>query len=133
MTYRVVQWATGTLGSAAVEAIQAHPDLELLAPAPLNVVCFRYAPSELAAEQFDALNQRLLVTLQERGIAVPSSTVLDGQFAIRVAITNHRTRRSDIESSGKIVAGDIGVVAVLHERMHQIEQFRRLETGYEGD
>ncbi len=29
MTYRVVQWATGTLGSAAVEAIQAHPDLEL--------------------------------------------------------------------------------------------------------
>jgi hypothetical protein len=29
VTYRVVQWATGNLGRAAVECIQAHPDLEL--------------------------------------------------------------------------------------------------------
>jgi len=30
MTYRVVQWATGHLGRAAVEGIQVHPDLELV-------------------------------------------------------------------------------------------------------
>jgi len=29
VTYRVVQWATGNLGRAAVEAIHSHPDLEL--------------------------------------------------------------------------------------------------------
>ena len=38
-----------------------------------------------------------LVRLQERGIAVPSGTVLDGKFAIRVAITNHRSRREDFD------------------------------------
>jgi len=30
MTYKVVQWATGNLGRAAIEGITAHPDLELV-------------------------------------------------------------------------------------------------------
>jgi hypothetical protein len=30
MTYRVIQWATGTTGSHAVRAIAAHPELELV-------------------------------------------------------------------------------------------------------
>jgi hypothetical protein len=30
MTYRVVQWATGNVGRAAVEGVLAHPDLELV-------------------------------------------------------------------------------------------------------
>jgi hypothetical protein len=36
--------------------------------------------------------------LQESGVAVPSSTILDGKFAIRVAITNHRSRREDFDA-----------------------------------
>lgn len=35
--------------------------------------------------------------LQESGIAVISSTTLDGKSALRVAITNHRSRREDFE------------------------------------
>jgi hypothetical protein len=30
MTYRVIQWATGNVGRAAVEGVIAHPDLELV-------------------------------------------------------------------------------------------------------
>ncbi|MFT4998542.1 MAG: hypothetical protein ACI8RO_001897, partial [Flavobacteriales bacterium] len=30
MTYRVVQWATGNLGRAAIEGIISHPGLELV-------------------------------------------------------------------------------------------------------
>ena len=30
MTYRVIQWATGNLGRAAIEGIVSHPDLELV-------------------------------------------------------------------------------------------------------
>ena len=30
MSYRVVQWATGNLGRAAIEGIDSHPDLELV-------------------------------------------------------------------------------------------------------
>jgi glutamate/tyrosine decarboxylase-like PLP-dependent enzyme len=84
-----------------VALIEREPRLELLAPAPLNVVCFRYrgGPGErrLDPAQLDALNRDLLVRLQESGVAVPSQTVLGGAFALRVAITNHRTRPADLD------------------------------------
>jgi len=77
--------------------IEREPDLELAAPVPLNVVCFRFAPAGIDGEQKDALNREVLMRLQERGIAAPSSTVLDGRFAIRAAITNHRSTRADFD------------------------------------
>ena len=36
--------------------------------------------------------------IQESGIAAPSTTVLDGQLAIRAAIVNHRTDTCDIDA-----------------------------------
>ena len=80
-----------------VRRIEREPELELLAPAPLNVVCFRYRAEGLDDAAQNELNQELLVRLQESGAAVPSQTVLAGRFALRVAITNHRTRSSDLE------------------------------------
>ena len=46
-------------------------------------------------------NEEVLTQVQEAGIAVPSSTTLNGRFAIRVAITNHRTRREDLGRAGE--------------------------------
>lgn len=78
--------------------VEREEELELLAPVPLNVVCFRYVgrPRRDPAA-LDELNTRILVRLQEGGLAVPSSTLLDGRFAIRAAIVNHRTRRADLD------------------------------------
>lgn len=73
------------------------PVLELLAPVPLNIVCFRYLGGDVAADACDELNRALLVTLQESGNAVLSHTRLAGRFALRAAITNHRTRREDLD------------------------------------
>jgi aromatic-L-amino-acid decarboxylase len=77
--------------------IESHSDLELLADVTLNVVCFRYRPANVPEDSVNALNQELLLRLQESGIAVISSTVLDGNFALRAAITNHRSRREDFQ------------------------------------
>ena len=79
------------------DRVLAEPRLELLAPAPLNVVCFRYVAPGLDAAALDAVNEEILLRVQERGIAVPSSTVLGGRFALRVAITNHRSRLEDFD------------------------------------
>jgi aromatic-L-amino-acid decarboxylase len=79
------------------EAIEAHPSLELLAPVPLNVVCFRYVAPSLDAAALDALNEEILLRLQERGLAVPSGTRIGGRYAIRVANVNHRSQTSDFE------------------------------------
>jgi glutamate/tyrosine decarboxylase-like PLP-dependent enzyme len=77
--------------------VEAHPDLELLADVPLNIVCFRYDPGELDNQSLNDLNLEILMRLQERGLAVPSYTRLDGKFAIRIANTNHRSRMEDFD------------------------------------
>lgn len=82
-------------------------ELERLAPVPLNVVCFRFAPEGVAEARLDAINAEILMRLQERGIAVPSSTRLDGRFALRAAITNHRSRRADFDAL-VVAVGDLG-------------------------
>lgn len=71
--------------------VLAEPRLELLAPVNLNIVCFRYRAD-------DAVNREIVADVQESGIAAPSSTTLDGRFAIRAAIVNHRTEESDIDA-----------------------------------
>jgi glutamate/tyrosine decarboxylase-like PLP-dependent enzyme len=71
--------------------ILAEPRLELLAPVNLNIVCFRFRAD-------DAINREIVADIQEAGIAAPSSTTLDGRFAIRAAIVNHRTEERDIDA-----------------------------------
>lgn len=79
--------------------ITQHPELELLAPAPLNVACFRYVPVVRPDDAaLDAMNEEILLQLQEQGIAVPSGTRLGGRYAIRVANVNHRSRDEDFEA-----------------------------------
>jgi glutamate/tyrosine decarboxylase-like PLP-dependent enzyme len=77
--------------------IEAASELELLAPVPLNIVCFRYVSEQMGEDQLNELNEELLIELQESGVAVPSSTLIDGKYALRVAITNHRSRREDFD------------------------------------
>jgi aromatic-L-amino-acid decarboxylase len=77
--------------------VDESPDLERLAPVPLNIVCFRFITDGLDDGALNLLNQELLLRLQETGAAVPSSTMLDGRYALRVAITNHRSRREDFK------------------------------------
>jgi glutamate/tyrosine decarboxylase-like PLP-dependent enzyme len=77
------------------QKIAAHPSLELFAPVDLNIVCFRYvAANEDAAK---ALNTEIMLRLQERGLAVPSDTTVQGKHGLRCAFNNHRTRYEDID------------------------------------
>jgi len=73
--------------------VSAEQQLELLAPAQLNIVCFRYR-----ADDADRLNSEIVADIQESGIAAPSTTTLDGKLAIRAAIVNHRTDVSDLDA-----------------------------------
>jgi aromatic-L-amino-acid/L-tryptophan decarboxylase len=79
------------------ELVQSHAELELLAPAPLNVVCFRYVAEGMPEPDLYVLNQKILLQLQESGTALPSGTVVQGRYAIRCANVNHRSRRSDFD------------------------------------
>lgn len=85
--------------------IEQSPDMECLAPVSLNIVCFRFRPAGYDEEVLDALNHEILCQLQESGTAVTSGTRIRGRFAIRVAVTNHRSRRADFDLLIKAVRG----------------------------
>jgi glutamate/tyrosine decarboxylase-like PLP-dependent enzyme len=69
--------------------VEAHPELELMAPVGFNIVCFGYRGAD---------NGAIVADLHEAGRVVPSTTTLGGRTAIRAAIVNHRTGPQDIEA-----------------------------------
>jgi glutamate/tyrosine decarboxylase-like PLP-dependent enzyme len=81
------------LAVALAARVDQEPELERLAPVTLNIVCFRY---RAAAGELDRLNAEIVADLQESGIAVPSTTMVNGALAIRAALVNHRTTEDDI-------------------------------------
>jgi aromatic-L-amino-acid decarboxylase len=82
--------------------IATSPELELLVPVELNTACFRFrgsAPTHSFPEDLlDQLNRQIVTLVQESGAVAPSSTLIEGRFAIRAAIVNHRTTRADIDT-----------------------------------
>jgi len=90
--------------------VLAAPELELMAPVELNIVCFRYITKDPA--ESNRVNDAIVVELQESGVVAPSTTRLAGQTAIRAAIVNHRTSRAEIDAlvdgvlaHGKVLCG----------------------------
>ena len=82
--------------------VEEHPEeLELLATGSLNIVCFRHIVSRgnpVDLDELNRFNKHLLVTIQERGIAIVSPLVVNtNTFALRMCITNQRTRTSDMD------------------------------------
>jgi len=73
------------------QRVREEPELELAAPAQLNIVCFRYAGG-------DPLNSEIVADMQEAGIAAPSLTTVNGRVAIRACFINHRTNDEDVEA-----------------------------------
>jgi glutamate/tyrosine decarboxylase-like PLP-dependent enzyme len=89
---------TCALAQYLKERIESSPQLELLAPVSLNIVCFRYRGPGVNQTNTDRINADIVVALQESGIAAPSTTVINGRLAIRAAIVNHRTNKNDIDA-----------------------------------
>jgi glutamate/tyrosine decarboxylase-like PLP-dependent enzyme len=79
------------------ELIDTSDNLERLAPTSLNIVCFRFVADGMDEFLLNAINREILLRLHESGVAVPSYTTLKGKYALRVAITNHRSQRGDFD------------------------------------
>ena len=79
------------------QLIEKEQNTELLAPIGLDIICFRFNPGSLDDETLNALNNEILIELQEQGICAPSYTTLHGRYCLRVAIANHRSVQDDFD------------------------------------
>lgn len=81
--------------------IAEHPRLEQVGPSDLSIVCFRYVPR---AGDADALNRRLVNTVQQDGRVFLSGTTVRGVACLRAAILNFRSTEADAGMAAEVVA-----------------------------
>jgi aromatic-L-amino-acid/L-tryptophan decarboxylase len=84
-------------------SLRGEPHWEVLAPHPLSVVCFRYAPPGMDDASLERLNAAILNAVNATGEAFISHTKIDGRYAIRLAIGNLRTQRADVEHAWELL------------------------------
>ncbi|MEM9141964.1 MAG: pyridoxal-dependent decarboxylase [Bacteroidota bacterium] len=77
--------------------VEGHPHLELVAPIGLDIVCLRYNPGTLSQDELNAINKEIKLQLEERSVALPDYTTLQGQYCLRCAISSHRVTHTDFE------------------------------------
>jgi glutamate/tyrosine decarboxylase-like PLP-dependent enzyme len=83
--------------------IEEAEDLELLAPVPLNIVCFRHRPPGMPEEELDEHNRRLGAAVLQDGRVYMGTTVYAGRVAFRPAIVNWRTTEADVDAIFDVV------------------------------
>ena len=75
------------------KCIRRMPGWEIVTPAQMGIVCFRYQQAD------DAAHLRLVQTILQDGFALITSTVLRGRTVLRTCSINPRTTESDIEET----------------------------------
>lgn len=84
--------------------VREDSEWEVLAPHPLSVVCFRFHPAGIDDEaELERINAALLEAVNASGEMFISHTKIDGAYALRLAIGNIRTTRSDVEAAWSIL------------------------------
>jgi aromatic-L-amino-acid/L-tryptophan decarboxylase len=94
------------LAADAERVIEATPNLALMSPQNLGVVCFRRIVPDVDDEAVAAhVNTALMASLNAGGRAFISSTRLRGRYALRLCIMNHATRAEDVRRVIEEIAG----------------------------
>ena len=97
--FRVVIARALELARRAEAYIRRSARLELLSPASLGVVCYRFRPSGSDPSGLDSLNREIQQEIVESGFAMVSSTRLQGDYALRLCILNYRSTWEDVRAT----------------------------------
>ena len=80
----------------AEEDVKGRKNWEILSPAQLAMLNFRYAPSDLTEAEKDSLNEKISQRLNDTGYAAMFTTVLRGKTCLRLCAIHPETTREDI-------------------------------------
>ena len=87
------------LASLLEARVRAEPDFELLSPASLSVVNFRYRPAggKLDDTALDALNETISSAISESGEAHLPTTRVRGRTSLRACFLHYENDESDVD------------------------------------
>jgi aromatic-L-amino-acid/L-tryptophan decarboxylase len=92
------------IAQSQAERIRQHPLFELLAPVPLNTLCFRCHPAGVNdLDTLNRLNAHLLESLNQSGAMYLTHTKLNGAFSIRMVIGQTRVTEENVLSAWNLI------------------------------
>lgn len=95
--YRAVVERSLDVATHVASEVEAADDLELLAPVPLNIVCFRYHPRGVPKTALDELNLAIGRAVLTDGRVYVGTTRRAGTVGFRPAFVNWRTTTEDAD------------------------------------
>ncbi|HEX2051706.1 MAG TPA: pyridoxal-dependent decarboxylase [Actinomycetota bacterium] len=95
--YRLMVERHLDLAQRVAARVDEAPELERLAPVPLNIVCFRIRLPGVSDDDLDEINRSAGEALLEDGRVYAGTTRYAGRVAFRPAIVNWRTTEHDVD------------------------------------
>ncbi|RJR27270.1 MAG: aspartate aminotransferase family protein [Desulfobacteraceae bacterium] len=85
--------------------VKDDPRFELMAPVTINLVCFRYNPTEkgLSEMELEKANKELLNRINNSGRCFLSHTKLKGRFSLRMCIGQTNTTREHVKKAWQMI------------------------------
>lgn len=83
--------------------ISQNPNFEILAPAPLNLICFRYKPEGKTEEELNQINEKLLQSINATGKAYLSHTKLNGKYTLRIVVGQTYILQKHLENTWELI------------------------------
>jgi len=92
------------MARAFAKIIEETEDFELLAPVPLNTVCFHYKlPNVKDLDQLNQINATLLERLNRTGKLYMTHTKLNGVYTLRFVVGQTNVEQHHVDSAWKLI------------------------------
>jgi aromatic-L-amino-acid/L-tryptophan decarboxylase len=93
--------------------VEQADNFELLAPVPLNTVCFRYLPAGLTeTEEINRTNAALLEAVNATGKMYITHTKLSGKYALRLVVGQTYVERRHVKAAWELLKAAAGTLSV---------------------
>jgi len=91
-----------------VKKIEASADFELLAPVPLNTICFRYntVGRSYSTKELNQLNADLLERVNDSGKAFLTHTKLNDIYTIRMVIGQTQVEKRHVDAAWDLIVAE---------------------------
>ena len=83
--------------------IHNHPNFELMAHSELNMVVFRYFQSELDDQELDAINEKILSSINQSGEAYITHTKVHDKYVIRIVTGQTYLEKRHVEKMWNLI------------------------------
>ena len=92
------------LAESFLQKVKAAPHFEILAPAPLTTICFRYHPAGMRNdEELNELNATLLEALNKSGRLYLTHTKLNGRLALRFVVSQTNVSQRHVDAAWELI------------------------------